>query len=154
MCIIQAHPLCHHCKKPRVKPVCPPCIVIRYTVSQSLDMVLSVPSPSQAFEEVVHRIKNLDKVRLRISSDVFVPHINPIKTRLDRDCIAHPFIRRHKRFTTPSLSDLCTAQGRIISHLILPFEIVKQTTGYIILQSIRPFVMLILSFNTSKIFHI
>ena len=114
-------------------------------------MVLSVPSPSQTIKEVVHRIKNLDKTRLCISSDIFVPHINTIETRLDGDSIAHTFIRWHKRFVTPNLSDFRTAQGGVIPHFILPFKIVKQTTSNIIFKSIRLSFSLIFSFNVLKI---
>ena len=105
---IQPHPLCHHRQKPRVEPLCPPCVIIRNAVCQCLNMILSIPSSLQSFEEIVHRIKSLDKVRLRVSSNIFVPRINPIKTCLDSNCVAHPFICKHKRFITPSLSDFRT----------------------------------------------
>ena len=148
---IQPHPLYHHRQKPRVEPFCPPCIIIRNTVCQRLNMILPIPSSLQSFKEIVHRIKSLDKPRLRISPDVFVPRINPIETRLDSNCVTYPFISRHKRFITPCLSDFRTPQGRVISHFILPLKIVEQTTSNIIFKSFRLSVTLIFSFNILKI---
>ena len=105
---VQSHPLCHHRKKPRVEPVGPPVVVIGYTIRQGLDMIVPVPSSSQTIQEIFHRVETLDKPRLRIASDVLVPYINPVEACLDGDCVAHPFIRCHKRFVTARLADFCT----------------------------------------------
>lgn len=129
---IEPHPLRHHTQHPCVKPLAPRGHINGHAVGQVAYVVVPVPTPAHTVEVIANGIVGLHHIRLGVSPDVLVPHIDAVQTGLDGNGVAHTLVCRQEVGLRSQRTEFGISLHRVVAHLIVAPQIVNQTAGDVV----------------------
>ena len=95
-------------------------------------MVVPVPTPAHTVEVIANGIVGLHHIRLGVSPDVLVPHIDAVQTGLDGNGVAHTLVCRQEVGLRSQRTEFGISLHRVVAHLIVAPQIVNQTAGDVV----------------------